>query len=107
MGEKGLRQEAAGWPCLLSPVLEQSLLELSRGERGIPEGNSGSRFCFLGCVNKGTSRFDLGITKAHNSSALREYHPLPLSPYRLVNALPSSIKPLVYAEESQIIKLEF
>lgn len=72
--EKRLRQEAAGMPRLLSPVLEQTCWscqgekEEAQSPAGLGEtAEAGS--ALLGQVKKGSSRLDLGITKAHNPSA--------------------------------------
>lgn len=109
VSEKRLWQEAADMQCLLSAVPEHTLLESSREEGESPEPSwekQGQQVLLSQWRRKAADLF----WESQRLTALLpvgDYQTLPLSSYRLVHTLPSSIKPLTCAEDRQILKIGF
>lgn len=107
--EKRLWQEDANVQCLLSPVPQHTLLESSREEGESPEPSWGKQWQQVLLSQWRGEAADLTWESQRPTAPLHvgDYQPLPLSPYRLTPALPSSIKPLMCAEDRPMLKLEF
>lgn len=107
--EKRLWQEATNMPRLLCPVPEHTQLESSREEGESPEPSWEKQWQQVLLSQWRREAADLTWESQRVTAPLPvgDYQPLPLSPYRLVRALPSSIKPLMCAEDRQILKPEF